>query len=77
MDRIDIHSDDFVEAVVQAGQLACRSALEAGQSVVYMEASGRYVEERPDGRRFEVRFDSSKPRESHRIIVQDIISHAA
>jgi hypothetical protein len=45
--------------------------------VIYMETNGRCIEEHPDGRRFEISLDSTQPRESHRRIIREIVSHAA
>lgn len=77
MFELAVTSDAFAEAAANAGWLARQHALASGQSVVYVDAAGRYVEERPDGRKFEVRLDSSKHREMHRIVAREIVAHAA
>ena len=68
---------DFEQIAAEAFHIAQRNALAAGHSIVYVDPAGRYIEQRPDGRRFEVRLDSSQPRESHRIVIREIGSHAA
>jgi hypothetical protein len=45
--------------------------------VVYRNADGGYVAEYPGGRRFEVRFDPTRPRESHLVVLREISSNAA
>jgi hypothetical protein len=52
-------------------------ALDAGHSVVFVDDEGLYVQERPDGRKFEIRFDPTRPRESHLIVVRELTSNAA
>ena len=77
MTEISILTDDFAKAAAAAGRLARIDALASGHSVVFIDHLGRYVEELPDGRRFEIRLDSSRPRESHRIVVCEMTSSAA
>ncbi len=77
MAAFSILTDDFARAAAAAGRLARLDALASGHSVVFMDRHGRYVEELPDGRRFEIRLDASHPRESHRIVVCEMASNAA
>jgi hypothetical protein len=71
-----ILSDEFAEAAAQAGRRARDEALAAGFPVVFRDSAGRYVQELPDGRLFEVRFDPTAPRESHMKIVRELPSPA-
>jgi hypothetical protein len=77
MAEFNILSDDFAQAAAAAGRMARLDALASGHSVVFVDHCGRYVEELPDGRRFEIRLDASRPRESHRIVVCEMASNAA
>lgn len=77
MDEIDILSDRFMRRAVEAIRRARQDDLESGQAIGSVDERGRYIEERPDGRRFEVRLDLSKPRESHRITLREIGAGAA
>jgi len=77
MVEFTILTDDFAQAAAAAGRLARLDALASGHSVVFMDHQGRYVEELPDARRFEIRLDPSHPREAHRIVVCEIASNAA
>ena len=72
-----ILTDEFLEAASQAWWNARQSALAAGYPVLFLDAAGRCVEEWPDGRRFEIRFDPTKPRDSHRIVLRELASNAA
>ena len=65
---IDITSDEFAEEAAIAGLRARQDALEAGHPVVFIDEAGRYVQEHPDGRLFEIRLDPTEPRESCVII---------
>jgi hypothetical protein len=69
---INILDDEFVLAAVEAGLRARLQALAAGHAVVYMDNFDRYVEELPDGRRFEVRLQPGSPRDSHIRIVREL-----
>jgi hypothetical protein len=77
MAEFSILTDDFAQAAAAAGRFARLDALASGHSVVFMDHGGRYVEELPDGRRFEISLDASRPRESHRIVVGEMASNAA
>jgi len=73
---IDILSDEFAEAAAAAGLRARQAALAAGHAVIFIDKLGRYVQERPDGRLFEVRLLSGEPRESHVQILGELSSSA-
>ena len=77
MKHLDIFSDEFAQACAEAGLRARQSALLAGQSVVFMDETGRVIEEHPDGRKFEVRFRPGQPRESHMVVIREIVTDAA
>jgi hypothetical protein len=72
-----ILTDDFAQAASQAGLHARQTALQAGHPVVFVDAAGRYVEEWPNGKCFEIRLDPSQPREAHRIVLRELTSDAA
>lgn len=59
-----VHTSILTRELVEDAQAATRQAREAtlaaGHSVFFQDDTGRYVEELPDGRRFEVRLDQSK-----------------
>lgn len=61
---IDILSPEFEESVREAGRRARREALAGGHPVVYLDPCGCYVQELPDGRKFEIRFLANMPPES-------------
>ncbi len=77
MSDFSILTEGFAEAAARAGRLARRDALAAGHSVVFVDSLGRYVEERPDGRRFEIRLESTHSREAHRVVQRELTSDAA
>jgi hypothetical protein len=77
MADLSILTDQFAQTAARAGRLARQDALAAGLSVVFIDACGRYIEEFPDGRRFEIRLDPTRPRESHRIVLRELVSNAA
>jgi hypothetical protein len=54
MGSIDILSEEFAQHAAVAGLRARQRALAAGHSVVFIDESGGYIEELPDGRRREV-----------------------
>ena len=72
-----ILTDDFAQAAAAAGRRARQDALAAGYSVVFVDRYGRYVEELPDGRQFEIRFDPTRSRETHRLVLRELNSNAA
>ncbi|MCC6537710.1 MAG: hypothetical protein IT162_09190 [Bryobacterales bacterium] len=70
-------TDEFAAAAAEAGRRARNEALASGHSVVFVDMAGQYVLERPDGRLFEVRLDSTQPRESHCVVVREIFAESA
>lgn len=74
---IDITSDEFAEEAAMAGLHARQAALDAGHPVIFVDDAGRYVQEHPDGRLFEIRFDPTQPRESRVIIVRELSRRVA
>lgn len=72
MEYASIISDEFAQAAAQAGWHARQAALAAGHAVVFIDETGQYIEEWPNGRRFEVRLDPTQPRESHRIVLREL-----
>jgi hypothetical protein len=68
----DILTEDFAEAAARAGLHARRNALASGLPVVFVDDTGRYVEELPDGTRLEIRLEPGTPRESHLRILGEI-----
>ena len=76
MVHTSILTSDFFEAASNAGWRARQAALAAGHPVVFVDAAGRCVEERPNGKCFEIRLDPTQPRESHRIVLRELASTA-
>lgn len=60
MVHTSILTSEFVRDAQAATRQAREAALAAGHSVFFKDDAGRYVEELPDGRRFEVRLESSQ-----------------
>jgi hypothetical protein len=77
MADFNVLSDEFAHVVEDACAKARSVALEAGHQVVYRSSDGGYVAEHPGGRRFEVRFDPTRSRESHLVVLREISSNAA
>jgi hypothetical protein len=69
---INILGDAFAQAAAEAGLRARLEALTAGKVVVYIDDLDRYIEELPDGRRFEVRLQPETPRDSHIRILREL-----
>lgn len=69
---INILGDDFARAAAQAGLRARIDALAAGKAVVYINDRDQYVEELPDGRRFEIRLQPETPRGSHICVLREL-----
>ena len=76
MADLSILSEEFEQAAATAGLHARKNALAAGHAVVFVDHLGRYVEELPDGRRFEVRLDASLPRSSHLCVLGELTASA-
>jgi hypothetical protein len=72
MPAISIHSEEFADAVAQAGLRARQEALAAGHAVVFLDDFGRYVEELPDGRCLEIRFEPGAARDSHVHVLREL-----
>ena len=72
MASFSILSDEFALAAAAAGFRARQKALAAGHSVVFVDDLGRYVEEMPDGRKFEIRLVPGAPRESHVVVLGEL-----
>ena len=72
MTSTNILTEEFAQAAATAGLRARRSALDSGHPVVFVDEAGRYVEELPDGTRFEIRLRPGTPRESHLQILGEI-----
>ncbi len=67
-----ILTDELARTISEEGWRARQTALAGGHPVVYRDTAGRYVEEHPDGRCFEVAFDPTKPREAHRAVLREL-----
>ncbi len=72
MAEVNILSDEFALAAANAGLRARERALAAGIPVVFVDDLGRYVQEFPDGRLFEVRLVPGAPRELHVQILREL-----
>ena len=77
LEDIDITSDEFAEEMAMAGRQAREQALANGHAVVFVDEQGRYVQEFPDGRLFEIRFDPSQPVESHVVVIRELSRQVA
>jgi hypothetical protein len=69
---VNIFGDDFAQAAAEAGLNARIEALAAGKVVVYIDDLNRYIEELPDGRRFEVRLQPETSRDSHIHVLREL-----
>ena len=67
---------EFMQAVVNAGIQARERALAEGHPVVFRDDRGRYVQEFPDGRLFEIRFERTADGDSRVQIVREITADA-
>ncbi|HBY64313.1 MAG TPA: hypothetical protein DEH78_31195 [Solibacterales bacterium] len=74
---VSVLTQEFAHAVADACSKARSTALEMGHLVVYRETDGGCVAVYPSGRRFEVRFDPTRPRESHLMVLREIASNVA
>ena len=77
MADFSILTDEFMNTVAKACSKARTDALDAGHPIVYIDEAGRYVEEHPSGRRFEIRFDQTQPRELHVVVVRELQTNTA
>lgn len=77
MATVSVLTDEFMHTVVDACAKARSTALKLGHPVVYRDSGGEYVAEYPDGRRFEVRFDPTRPRDSHLVVLRELPSSTA
>ena len=77
LEHLDITSDEFAEEMAMAGRQAREEAFASGFPIVYVDEQGRYVQEFPDGRLFEIRFDSSQPREAAIVVIRELQRQAA
>ena len=69
---IDLFSPEFAERLKEVGRKARRDALAEGHPVVYRDQCGCYVQELPDGRKFEIRCHPGAPRDQHVEPVREI-----
>lgn len=76
MAEFSVLDDEFFVVIAKACSNARATALGAGHSVVYRDTAGRYVEERPEGKRFEIRFEKARPRESHIVVLRELTPNA-
>ena len=72
MAKLDIFDEEFTRQAEQARD----EALANGIPVFYRE-NGIQIMERPDGRRFEIRFISGAPRDSNYEIIRELSVSAA
>jgi len=72
MSSVNILTEEFAQAAATAGLRAREHALASGHPVVFVDDSGRYVEELPDGTRLEIRLQPGSPREAHLRILGEI-----
>jgi hypothetical protein len=73
MAELDIFSDDFTRKAEFAWDQARAASLQRGIPVLYRDhRTGVEVMERPDGRRFEIRFIEGAPRGRHYEILREL-----
>lgn len=73
----EFDSPEFDEVVRAACHQAFLDTLAAGLPVFYLESSGLNVMERPDGRRFEIRWLPDAPSGENYEIVRELTANAA
>ncbi len=73
----DILSDEFDEAVRQAGHRAFKATLAAGLPVFYLDNDNLEVMELPDGRKFEIRWIPGAPSGSNYEVIRELTAAAA
>jgi hypothetical protein len=69
-----ILSNDFANAAATAGLRAREAALAEGHAVVFLDESGRYIQEFPDGTKLEIDFKPGLPREAHLEVVRELLA---
>jgi len=75
---MDIQSDEFDAAVKEAVAQATQELLASGVPLFYYDRSaGMDVMERPDGRRFQIRYIAGAPAGANYEIVREIGADAA
>ena len=75
--ELDFLSDEFDEAVRQAGSRAFKATLAAGLPVIYLDDNNLEVMELPDGRKFEIRWIPGAPSGSNYEIIRELTAAAA
>ena len=73
----DFGSTQFDDAVREACHKAFTETLAAGIPVCYVDREGLNVVERPDGRRFEIRWQPGYPSGRNYEIIRELTAHAA
>mgnify|MGYP000904866402 CR=1 FL=1 len=68
---------EFHEAAARAGRKAFEETLAAGFPVFYRDEQDRYVMEKPDGSRFEIRWIPGAPSGKNYEIVRELSVRAA
>ena len=74
MPSANILTEEFAQAAATAGLRARQSALASGHPVVFVDETGRYIEELPDGTRLEVRLRPGSARDAHLQVVGEILT---
>jgi len=77
MVSLDLCSGEFDEAVEAACREAFAETLAAGLEVFYIDSDGINVMQRPDGKRFEIRWVPGAPAGKNYTVVRELASHAA
>jgi hypothetical protein len=73
----DFGSTQFDDAVLAATRRAFAETLGAGLPVFYIDGDGLNVMERPDGRRFEIRWLPGAPSGENYEIIRELKAYAA